>query len=164
EPGSIAELYQSGRAGVESRLNVRGICCLRPGDPKHSMNIRVMSVIDRDLERARVFYFHHGGDPEIFIASADWMGRNLDRRVELMIPVEDSRARRRLLRMLESLFQDNIQASEILPDGGYRRLKPGPGEKRFRAQENFQRDARKAAKAREQERAMTFEPHVPQGS
>lgn len=164
DPEIIAALYRASKAGVEILLNVRGICCLKPGDPKHSKNIRVVSVIDRFLEHARVFYFHHGGDPEIFIASADWMGRNLDRRVELMIPVEDSRARRRLLRMLESLFQDNIQASEILPDGGYRRLKPGPGEKRFRAQENFQRDARKAAKAREQERAMTFEPHVPQGS
>lgn len=162
DPEIIAALYRASKAGVEIRLNVRGICCLKPGDPKHSKNIRVISVIDRYLEHARVFYFHHGGDPEIFIASADWMGRNLDRRVELMVPVEDSRARRRLLRMLESLFQDNTQASEILPDGGYRRLKPGPGEKRFRAQEHFQRDARRAAKAREQERAMTFEPHVPQ--
>ncbi len=161
DPEIIAALYQAAKAGVEIQLNVRGICCLKPGDAKRSKNIRVVSIIDRFLEHARVFYFHHGGDPEIFIASADWMGRNLDRRIELMIPIEDSRARRRLLRMLESLFQDNTQASLILPDGTSQRLKPAPGEKRFRAQDHFQRDARKAAKAREQERAMTFEPYVP---
>jgi polyphosphate kinase len=89
------------------------------------------------------------------------MGRNLERRVELMIPVEDSRARRRILRLLEAFFQDNTQASKILPDGSSERLKPAPGEKKFRAQEHFFKEARRTAKAREQERAMTFEPHVP---
>jgi polyphosphate kinase len=161
DPDIIAALYQASKAGVEIQLNIRGICCLKTGDPKHSKNIRVVSVIDRYLEHARVFYFHQGGDPGIFIASADWMGRNLDRRVELMIPVEDSRARRRILRLLEAFFQDNTQASRILPDGTSERLKPAPGEKKFRAQEHFFKEARRTAKAREQERAMTFEPHVP---
>jgi polyphosphate kinase len=161
DPEIIEALYQASKAGVEINLNVRGICCLKTGDSKHSKNIRVVSIIDRFLEHARIFYFHQGGDPGIFIASADWMGRNLDRRVELMIPVEDSRARRRLLRILEAFFQDNTQASKILPDGSSERLKPGAGEKKFRAQEFFFREARKAAKAREHERAMTFEPHVP---
>jgi polyphosphate kinase len=161
DPDIIAALYQASKAGVEIQLNIRGICCLKAGDPKHSKNIRVVSVIDRFLEHARVFYFHQGGDPGIFIASADWMGRNLERRVELMIPVEDSRARRRILRLLEAFFQDNTQASKILPDGSSERLKPAPGEKKFRAQEHFFKEARRTAKAREQERAMTFEPHVP---
>jgi polyphosphate kinase len=161
DPDIIAALYQASKAGVEIQLNIRGICCLKTGDPKHSKNIRVVSVIDRYLEHARVFYFHQGGDPGIFIASADWMGRNLERRVELMIPVEDSRARRRILRLLEAFFQDNTQASKILPDGSSERLKPAPGEKKFRAQEHFFKEARRTAKAREQERAMTFEPHVP---
>jgi polyphosphate kinase len=161
DPDIIAALYQASKAGVEIQLNIRGICCLKTGDPKHSKNIRVVSVIDRFLEHARVFYFHQGGDPGIFIASADWMGRNLERRVELMIPVEDSRARRRILRLLEAFFQDNTQASKILPDGSSERLRPAAGEKKFRAQEHFFKEARRAAKAREQERAMTFEPHVP---
>jgi polyphosphate kinase len=161
DPDIIEALYKASKAGVEILLNVRGICCLKPGDPKHSKNIKVVSVIDRYLEHARIIYFHHGGAPEIFIASADWMGRNLDRRVELMIPIEDSRARRRLLRILEAFFQDNVQASRILPDGTSESIKPAPGEKKFRAQEHFSKEARRAAKAREHERAMTFEPHVP---
>jgi polyphosphate kinase len=161
DPEIIAALYQASKAGVEINLNVRGICCLKTGDAKHSKHIRVVSVIDRFLEHARIFYFHQGGDPDIFIASADWMGRNLDRRVELMIPIEDSRARRRLLRILEAFFQDNTQASKILPDGSSERLKPAAGEKKFRAQEYFFKEARRTAKAREHERAMTFEPHVP---
>ncbi|WP_193211332.1 polyphosphate kinase 1 [Luteolibacter marinus] len=161
DPEIIAALYQASKAGVEINLNIRGICCLKTGDPKHSKNIRVVSIIDRFLEHARIFYFHQGGDPDIFIASADWMGRNLDRRVELMIPVEDSRARRRLLRILEAFFQDNTQASRILPDGSSEPIRPVGGEKKFRAQDHFFKEARRAAKARGHERAMTFEPHVP---
>jgi polyphosphate kinase len=78
-----------------------------------------------------------------------------------MIPVEDSRARRRILRLLDAFFQDNTQASKILPDGSSERLRPAAGEKKFRAQEHFFKEARRTAKAREPERAMTFEPHVP---
>jgi len=161
DPDIIEALYKASKAGVEIKLNVRGICCLKTGDAKHSKNIQVISVIDRYLEHARIFYFHQSGDPGIYIASADWMGRNLDRRVELMAPIEDSRARRRLLRILEAYFQDNTQASKILPDGSSERLRPAEGEKKFRAQDHFYKDARRAAKAREHERAMTFEPHVP---
>lgn len=161
DPDIIAALYQASKAGVTIDLNVRGICCLKTGPSKLSKNIRIVSIIDRFLEHARVFYFHQGGDPDIFIASADWMGRNLDRRVELMIPIEDSRARRRLLRILEAYFQDNTQASKILPDGTSEPVLPGKGEKKFRAQDHFFKEARRAAKARGHERAMTFEPHVP---
>ncbi|MGB6222271.1 polyphosphate kinase 1 [Haloferula sp.] len=161
DPEIIAALYEASTAGVDIQLNVRGICCLKTGGKRRAKNIRVVSIIDRYLEHARLFYFHGGGDPEIFISSADWMGRNLDRRVELMIPIEDPGARRQLLRILETYFKDTAQASLILPDGSSERILPAKGKKPFRAQEYFFRQARRAAKAREHERAMTLEPHVP---
>jgi len=161
DPDVIAALYKASRAGVDIRLNVRGICCLKPGDPRHSKNIEVVSVIDRYLEHARVFHFHHGGDPQVFISSADWMTRNLEKRVELMIPIEEPALKRRIIRLLDTFFQDNTQASRILPDGTSQRITRTKGQKSFRAQEHFQTLARQAAKDREHERAMTFEPHTP---
>jgi polyphosphate kinase len=161
DPDIINALYKASKAGVEIKLNVRGICCLKPGDPRHSKNIEVVSIIDRFLEHARVFYFHHGGDSEVYIASADWMTRNLEKRVELMIPIEEAPLKRRLVRILDAFFQDNTQASRILPDGSSQRIVRVKGQKAFRAQEHFYQQAKKAAKAREHERAMTFEPHVP---
>jgi polyphosphate kinase len=161
DPDIILALYRASQAGVEIRLNVRGICCLKPGDARWSKNIEVISVIDRFLEHARLFYFHQGGNPEVFIASADWMGRNLERRVELMIPIEESTLQRRLVRILETLFQDNVQASRLLPDGTSQRVSRAAGKRALRAQAHFFNQARKAAKAREHERAMTFEPHLP---
>jgi polyphosphate kinase len=158
----IHALYQASIAGVEIQLNIRGICCLMTGERPAARNIRVVSIVDRFLEHARVFYFHHGGDPEVFISSADWMSRNLERRVELMIPIADGAIRRRLIRLLETYFRDNTQASAILPDGASRRLQAAKGEKRFRAQQFFFEEARRTAKAREYERATTFEPHRPQ--
>ena len=163
DPEIIAALYQASRAGVDIRLNVRGICCLKPGDPRHSKLIEVVSVIDRFLEHARIFHFHHGGDPEVFIASADWMTRNLGKRVELMVPIEDAALKRRLIRILETYFLDNTQAYRLLPDGTSQRITRNKGTKPLRAQEQFHEQAKKAAKAREHERAMTFEPHVPAG-
>ena len=88
----IEALYAASRAGVRIRLNVRGICALRPGVPGVSDNIEVVSIVDRFLEHARVYYFLNGGDEEVYLASADWMTRNLDKRIELMFPVEDRRA------------------------------------------------------------------------
>jgi len=163
DPDIIKALYKASKAGVEIKLNVRGICCLKPGDPKHSKNIEVVSIIDRFLEHARLFYFHQGGDAEVYISSADWMTRNLEKRVELMIPIEEAPLKRRLIRILESFFLDNTQASRLLPDGSSQRIVRTKGQKAFRAQEHFYQQARKAAKAREHERAMTFEPHVPAG-
>jgi polyphosphate kinase len=164
DPEIINALYKASQAGVEIRLNIRGICCLKPGDPKYSKNIEVISVIDRFLEHARLFYFHQGGNSEIYIASADWMTRNLEKRIELMIPIETPTLKRRLLRILESYFQDNTQASRLLPDGSSLRLTRAKGQKAFRVQDHFYQQARKAAKAREHERSMTFEPHVPSDS
>jgi len=161
DPDIIAALYKASRAGVEIKLNVRGICCLKPGDPKFSKNIEVVSIIDRFLEHARIFHFHQGGDSKVCISSADWMTRNLEKRVELMIPIEEPALKRRLIRILDTFFQDNVQASTLLPDGTSRRIAKPKGAKPFRAQEQFYQHARKAAKAREHERAMTFEPHVP---
>ncbi len=161
DPDIIHALYKASQAGVEIKLNVRGICCLKPGDSKYSRNIEVISIIDRFLEHARVFYFHQGGDGEVYISSADWMTRNLEKRIELMIPIEKSALKRRLVRMLESYFQDNVQASRIMPDGTSERITRNKGQKPFRVQEHFYQQARKIAKAREHERAMTFEPHVP---
>lgn len=161
DPDIIAALYAASAAGVEVQLNVRGICCLIPGE-KFSKNIEVVSVIDRFLEHARLFYFHQGGDPEVFIASADWMIRNLEKRVELMIPIEEKSIKRRLIKILETYFKDNQNAYRIQADGSSKPVAPKKGEKPFRAQEYFHTQAKRAAKAREHERAMTFEPHVPQ--
>lgn len=161
DPEIIAALYKASQAGVDIRLNVRGICCLKPGDPKYSKNIEVISVIDRYLEHARLFYFHQGGDGGVYISSADWMTRNLEKRIELMIPIEEPILKRRLVRILEAYFQDNVQASRLLPDGTSQRLVRAEGQKIFRVQDYFYQNAKKAAKAREQERSMTFEPHVP---
>ncbi len=161
DPDIIAALYTASKAGVQIQLNVRGICCLIPGKP-FSKNIEAVSVIDRYLEHARLFYFHQGGDPQVFIASADWMTRNLEKRVELMIPIEEKTIKRRLIKILEAFFKDNQNAYRILPDGSSQKIIPAKGEKPFRAQEHFHQQSRKAAKAREHERSMTFEPHVPQ--
>ena len=86
----IARLYEASQAGVRIRLNVRGICALRPGVPGVSDNIEVVSIVDRFLEHSRIYYFLNGGDEEVYLASADWMTRNLDKRVELMFPIEDA--------------------------------------------------------------------------
>ncbi len=161
DPDIIDALYLASQAGVEVKLNVRGICCLIPGE-KFSKNIEVVSVIDRFLEHARLFYFHSGNDAEVFLASADWMTRNLEKRVELMIPIEERAIKRRLIKILETFFRDNQNAYRIVADGSSEKIKVKKGEKSFRAQAYFHNLARKNAKEREHERAMTFEPHVPQ--
>ena len=161
DPDIIAALYDASSAGVEIKLNIRGICCLKTGNSKRSKNITVVSIIDRFLEHSRIFHFHQGGDSVTYISSADWMRRNLEKRVELMIPIEDGRLRKRLLKILETFFRDNTQASRIKPDGTSERLEPGKKEKKFRAQKHFITQARRTAKARVHERAMRFDPHLP---
>jgi polyphosphate kinase len=119
DPGIIEALYEASQAGVEIDLIVRGICCLRPGVSGVSDHIRVISIVGRFLEHSRVFYFANGGDNEYFIGSADWMPRNLDRRVEAITPVEDKALHPRLRCVLETCLADNRQAWELLPDGRY---------------------------------------------
>jgi polyphosphate kinase len=132
----IDGLYAASSAGVSIRLNVRGICCLRPGVAGLSENIRVVSIVDRYLEHSRAFVFHNGGDTEVFLSSADWMPRNLDRRVELMFPVTQEGPRQRLIEALQVQFEDNQKARELLPDGTYRRV-AADGTEPVRAQERL---------------------------
>lgn len=151
----IRALYRASRAGVKVMLNVRGICCLRPGIPNVSENVEVRSIIDRYLEHARIFYFRNGGHEEVYLSSADWMHRNLDKRVETLFPIVAANIRRRLIEALKTYFADNVKARELLPDGTYRRAEPG--ERPLRAQETFYRQAVEAARAREQS-SLQFQP------
>ncbi len=123
DPDVIRHLYRASQAGVQIDLLVRGICCLRPGVPGVSDNIRVTSVVDRFLEHARVFYFEAGGRRDVFLASADWMPRNLTRRIEIMFPIEDEGLRDRLADdILGAALADRAKASRLMADGTYERL------------------------------------------
>jgi polyphosphate kinase len=124
DPKMIAMLYQASQAGVEIDLIVRGMCSLRPGVSGISDNIRVISIVGRFLEHSRIFYFHNQGDEEIFIGSADWMTRNLDRRVEAVVPVEDPTIAKDLQEILGILLADNRQAWDLQPDGTYIQRQP----------------------------------------
>ena len=126
-------------------LNVRGICCLRPGVAGVSENIEVRSIVDRFLEHARVFYFRNGGHEEVYLSSADWMHRNLTQRLEILFPIVDPRHRRRLIRFLETFFADNQKAWRLLTDGLYERVaKKGH---KLRAQQHFHQEAVDAARS-----------------
>lgn len=145
DKGISKALYRASRAGVRVKLNIRGICCLRPGIAGVSENIEVTSIVDRYLEHARVFYFRNAGHEEVYLSSADWMGRNLDRRLEILFPVQAPPQRRRLIATLKTYFDDNVKAHKLLPDGTYVPVdRPG---KRVRAQETLQRQAVDAAQA-----------------
>ncbi len=136
----IDALYEASAAGVEIQLNVRGICCLRPGVPGLSERIRVTSIVDRMLEHARIFHFGHGGDDQIYIASADWMPRNLDRRVELLVPILDKDCRNLILHNLMTYYMDNLKAKILTSDARYVPASPENDEP-FRAQEQLYREA-----------------------
>jgi polyphosphate kinase len=118
----IRELCAASGAGVPIRLIVRGICCLRPGIPGVSEKIRIVSIVDRYLEHSRAFVFENGGSPEVYLSSADWMPRNLDRRVELMFPLLSEGAQRRVIEALEIQFADNQKARVLHPEGTYSRV------------------------------------------
>lgn len=121
---SIDALYRASSAGVRVELQVRGICCLRPGVPGLSENITVTSIVGRFLEHTRAFYFHNGGREELFLGSADLMTRNLDRRVECLFPVEDPMIKQRILNVILPVhLKDNAQSSTLTPDGEYVRLR-----------------------------------------
>ena len=119
DPDIIKALYQASQAGVSIDLIIRGICCLTPGVEGVSQNIRVLSVIGRFLEHSRIFYFHNNGDEQLYIGSADWMPRNLDRRVEAVTPILAPHLRRELMSLLDICLGDNRQAWEMQPDGTY---------------------------------------------
>jgi len=136
DPAMIKLLYEASQAGVKVNLIVRGICCLRPGIAGLSENITVTSILGRFLEHSRIYYFHNGGDEEIYLGSADLMPRNLNRRVEIIFPVEDERAVRHLRnKVLATYLADNMKARRMKPDGTYVRVRPGPGEEPVSVQE-----------------------------
>jgi polyphosphate kinase len=155
DPAICRALYNASRAGVKVLLHVRGICCLRPGVRNVSDNIKVYSIIDKFLEHSRIFYFRNGGHEEVFLSSADWMRRNLDRRLEILFPIRDSAIKARLMDILNILFADNVKAWQLLPDGTYKRITSG-GEK-IRAQEKFYQDAVATATATRHVK-MRFQP------
>jgi polyphosphate kinase len=159
DPEICRALYRASQAGVKVLLNVRGICCLRPGLPGKSENIEVRSIVDRFLEHARVFYFHNGGHEEVYLSSADWMQRNLSKRLELLFPVIDPGHRRRLIDALETYFADNVKAWRLLSDGTYERVGRKKKEPRVRSQQIFYRAAvaavRDAAHAEPRFRPLT---------
>ena len=157
----IEALYAASNAGVRIDLNVRGICCLRPGVPKLSENIAVISVIDRFLEHSRIFYFHQGGEKRVFIASADWMPRNLDRRIELLVPIDSPPLADRLISILNTYFKDTEKAWELQSDGQYRRTSKGKGaKKRYSSQKELYRQARKSFKNIQSSKPIVFEPYL----
>lgn len=138
EPEVINALYEASQAGVGIDLIVRGICCLRPGVRGLSQNIRVRSIVDRFLEHSRVYYFENACQPQVFIASADWLQRNFFRRIELAIPIEDGRLRERVIRTLLAIpLADNTKARLMQPDGSYQRAVPARGQKPRRSQAEF---------------------------
>ncbi|OWK34387.1 polyphosphate kinase 1 [Fimbriiglobus ruber] len=138
EPAVIQALYRASQAGVRIEIVCRGVCALRPGVPGVSDNIRVVSIVDRFLEHSRIFYFENAGDPEVFIGSADWMDRNLSRRVEVVFPVEQADLKARLIdEIIATSLADTAKTRELQADGSYRRLRPPEGQAPMRSQQRF---------------------------
>ncbi len=139
DPNIIQTLYDASAAGVEIDLIVRGICMLRPGVSKLSEKIRVRSIVGRFLEHSRILYFANDGDEEVYIGSADWMPRNLNRRVEVVCPINDPGLKKYLKQeVLDAYLRDNINARVLLPDGFYERVQPGPTDERVDSQIYFE--------------------------
>jgi polyphosphate kinase len=147
EPSVVDALYLASQAGVTIELAIRGICCLRPGLPGISENVRVISIVDKFLEHSRIFYFENSGDPEVFLGSADWMPRNFYRRIEVMFPVEDARLKARLVEeILATVLADSAKARVLRADGSYRRTASATDPAAVRSQMVFQTIARGAAR------------------
>ena len=158
----IAALYEASAAGVKIELIVRGICCLKVGIPDVSENISVRSIVGTFLEHSRIFYFENGGNSEVYCSSADWMPRNLERRVEIMFPVEDPRLKEKVMHILEVQLRDTVKAHLLQPDGSYEKV-DRRGKETFNSQEAFCMEATEAAKAQEEPhdgRVFIPEKHV----
>ena len=141
----IAALYEASCAGVKIELIVRGICCLKAGVPGLSENIHVRSIVGNFLEHSRIFYFENGGSPQLFMASADWMPRNLDKRVEIMFPVEDPAIKEQVLHILEVELADNVKAHVLQPDGSYEKVDLR-GRMKVNSQDQFCEEAKAAVR------------------
>ncbi|HKP86240.1 MAG TPA: polyphosphate kinase, partial [Blastocatellia bacterium] len=134
----IRKLYEASQAGVPIDLIVRGVCSLRPGVPGLSDTIDVISIVGRFLEHSRVLYFANGGEDDIYIGSADWMLRNLDRRVELLVPIEDALLKKHLKEeVLDLYLRDNVKARRLLVNGNYQRVPNPDGTQRVDSQNHF---------------------------
>ncbi len=155
----IASLYEASAAGVQIDLVVRGICCLKTGIPGVSENIHVRSIVGDFLEHSRIFYFHNNGHEEVYMGSADWMPRNLDKRVEILFPVEDETLKAEVIHILTIQLQDTLKAHIMQPDGTYSK-QDLRGKKKLCAQDYFRQEAMKNASQRkkEQNARRTFEP------
>ncbi|GAB5441915.1 MAG: polyphosphate kinase [Fuerstiella sp.] len=160
DPKIIQAFYRASQAGVRIQLNVRGICCLRPGVPGLSENITVVSIIDRFLEHARIFHFLHEGNDQVYISSADLMQRNLDRRVELLVPILDEACRDKAIAIIQRCLNDNVKGRRILPDGSYEPMSIADGNPR-RSQVEFQRSAVEAEEADSESKRRMFVPIRP---
>jgi len=158
----ILLLYKASMAGVKIDLNVRGICCLKPNLPGISENIRVVSIVGRFLEHSRIYYFENNGNPKIFLSSADLMPRNLNRRVEILFPIEDPDLKNKVIHILDVIFRDNHNARLLLPDGKYIRLTPKKNEPRFSSQRYFREEILKEfeekERNKEEKRRSIFQP------
>ena len=143
DPGIIAALYEASASGVKIDLIVRGICCLRVGIPEVSENISVRSIVGNFLEHSRIFYFYNDGNPEVFMGSADWMPRNLDRRVEIVFPVIEEELKEKALHILHVELEDNVKARVMQPDGTYEKLDKR-GKVLINSQEQFCAEAKAA--------------------
>lgn len=141
----IEKLYEASSVGVEIYLVIRGICCLRTGIPGVSEHIHVTSIVGTFLEHSRIFYFYNNGQEDIYMGSADWMPRNLDRRVEIVFPVEDDVIKDRIKHILDVLLRDNLKAYAMLPDGTYAKMSRR-GKQAIGAQMTFCREAMEGAK------------------
>ncbi|PZV10174.1 MAG: polyphosphate kinase 1 [Leptolyngbya sp.] len=144
DPDLITLLYRASQAGVSIDLIVRGICCLRPGVPGVSDKIRVISIVGQFLEHSRIVYFQQGGEEIVLLGSADWMPRNLDRRVEVMVPVTAPALQAELKAILNLCLEDNRQAWDMATDGSYHQRRPGADEKIRSAQEQLMTNAGKS--------------------
>ncbi len=157
----IAALYEAAAAGVKIELVVRGICCLKTGIPGISENIQVRSIVGDFLEHSRIFYFHNNGFEEVYMGSADWMPRNLDKRVEILFPVENDALKADVIHILEIQLADNVKAHILQPDGTYK--KPSrSGKRKLNCQEYFCKlaieNTVKKTEDDEEPGSRTFEP------
>ncbi len=161
DPQIIQALYEASQAGVEIKLNVRGICCLQPGIKGLSENIQIHSIVDMFLEHSRMFYFLNGGEEELYLASADWMPRNFDRRIEIMFAMENKEIKKDLVTLLKLYFKDNMKSWRLHSDGRYEKIEPQAGEKKCRVQEYLCKKAEEREELRAKAIPRELKPQKP---